>query len=163
MNPGMAQPPDPLSALRPIHSPPPVSWWPPAPGWWILAAAVLLLLAWLVRWYLRGRMRRAALRELEELEKNSTLSDRDFAAAVSLILKRYALHCFPRQEVASLSGREWLEFLDSTASHKGFVSGPGSVLASVYSPECRVDRKGLVTLARRWIKTVSCRNLNSRA
>ncbi len=153
MNPGVSA--DPLAALRPIHAPPPVSWWPPAPGWWILAAVICLLLVWIVMWYLSGRVRRAALRELEGLENSSPLSDRDYAAAVSIILKRYALYCFPEQEVAPLAGRRWLEFLDSTAPRRGFVSGPGSVLADVYSTECKVDRDALTRLASQWIKNVS--------
>ncbi len=154
MNPGgMTH--DPLSALRPIHSPPPVSWWPPAPGWWLLLVLVCVLVIWSILWYLRGRMKRAALKELRQIEDNASLSDREFAAQVSAVLKRYALYCFPRQDVAALTGKAWLEFLDSRARANGFVSGPGRVLAGdVYGPECRVDRKALAELARRWIRRV---------
>jgi hypothetical protein len=157
MNPGTAQP-DPLSALRPLHAPPPVSWWPPAPGWWILAGAVCLLIWWLVLRYLKDRLKRVALRELETAENNSALNDREFAAAISNILKRYALQRFPREKVASLSGKAWLEFLDATSPQKGFASGPGRALSRIYSPECKVDRKALVQLARQWIKTVRKRD-----
>ncbi len=154
MNPGvMAH--DPLSALRPIHSPPPVSWWPPALGWWLLAMLVCILVIWFTLWYLRGRISRAALRELRQIEDNTTLSDREFAAQISAVLKRYALYCFPRQDVAALTAKAWLEFLDSRARCKGFVSGPGKVLAGdVYGPGCRVDRKALAELACKWIRRV---------
>ena len=37
--------PDPLSELRDIHLPDPVSWWPPAPGWWIAVGIGFGLLA----------------------------------------------------------------------------------------------------------------------
>ena len=148
---------DPLAALRPLHEPVPVSWWPPAPGWWILAAILLACMVWLVWWYLRGRIRRAALRELDELLNNSDLSDREFAAGVSALLKRYALHSCPGQEVASLTGKKWLEFLDAAAGRGQFVSGPGKVLAScAYSSDCRVDRQALGSLCRQWIKKVRC-------
>jgi len=156
MNPGGA-PADPLAALRPIHSPPPVSWWPPAPGWWILALTLCLLIALSVWWFRKRRMRRAVLRELHELENNAALSDREFAAAVSILLKRYLAWCSPGQHALSLSGRPWLQFLEESSGLSGFVSGPGSVLGNeVYRQECRVRRDDLAGLAREWIRKVRC-------
>ena len=44
------------------------------------------------------------------------------------LLKRTALSAFPREDVASLAGVEWLEFLDRTGSTKDFSRGAGRVL-----------------------------------
>lgn len=146
--------PDPLAALRPIHLPPPVSWWPPAPGWWILLAALCLAVVWQAATFLRGRVKRSALAELRSM-KNSNVPDRDFVALVSIILKRYALHCFPSRQVAGLTGNAWLKFLDQHASQRDFISGPGRVLMDMaYGAQGSVDRDALLHLAEQWIKGV---------
>jgi hypothetical protein len=142
---------DPLAALRPLHTPEAVGWWPPAPGWWLLAGLVVLLLGagW---WYhRRTALRRAALGELRRLERLESADSR-FAAGVNQLLRRVALACFPRQQVAGLSGEAWLQFLDSRARAKGFCRGPGRVLATgPFAPVCTLDRAALGDLARRWI------------
>ncbi|MCB1936772.1 MAG: DUF4381 domain-containing protein, partial [Nitrosomonas sp.] len=61
---------DPLAALRPLHAPPPVGWWPPAPGWWLAAVLVAAVIYWIYRYRKRMAPKRAALQELEWLEKN---------------------------------------------------------------------------------------------
>ncbi len=148
-----------LAALRPLHPPAPVGWWPPAPGWWLLLAiAVLLLLSF---WWYRRRslLRRAALGELRNLERNVT-DNAQLAGAVNQLLRRFALTRFPQRQVASLSGEAWLAFLDAHSSAGGFVTGPGRVLVSApYATHCTLDRAALLALARRWI----CRQRGGRA
>ncbi len=145
---------DPLADLRPLHPPPPVDGWPPAPGWWLLAALLLVaagLLWWLHR---RSALRRAALAELRQLQR---LEDDDtrFSAGVNQLLRRVALARFPREQVAGLSGEEWLRFLDTRV--KGFHSGPGRALATApFAPTCSLDRAALTDLARQWIRA-TCR------
>ena len=148
-----------LSELRPIHDPPPVSWWPPAPGWWVSALILAVPACFLLWRFFSGRMRRAALAELRSIVGRSDLDDRDYASALSILLKRYAMHCLPGEDVASLTGSAWLEFLDSRLDGDAFQKGPGRVLGGeVYAPGCRVDRRALASLAERWIKKVQCRS-----
>lgn len=145
---------DRLAALRPLHSPPPVDWWPPAPGWWVLAT--LLLVALGLAWWRRRHsvLRRAALSELRRLERTEP-DDTRLTIGVNQLLRRWALACFPRQQVAGLSGEAWLRFLDANARVEGFRSGPGRVLATApFAPDCTLDRAALVALARRWIQAV---------
>ena len=147
---------DPLAALRPLHPPAPVDWWPPAPGWWVLAVLLLVLtgLGW---WYhRRTALRRAALKELRQLERNETDATR-LASGVNQLLRRVALACFPRRQVAALSGAAWLRFLDTSSGGTGFCSGPGRVLATApFARESRLERTALLALARQWIH-VACR------
>lgn len=147
----MKSPSDPLAALRPLHSPPPIDWWPPAPGWWLLGALLLLLLGYL--WW-RGRRphpRRVALAELRALEQQA-LDDTQLSIHLNRLLRRVALSCFPRDQVASLSGEAWLRFLDAQTRQGGFLEGPGAVLGTApYAAHSELDRQALLRLVRRWI------------
>jgi hypothetical protein len=142
---------DPLAALRPLHTPEPVGWWPPAPGWWLLAGLMLVLLGAGWWYYQRSALRRLALGELRQLERSES-EDTRLSAGVNQLLRRVALACFPRTQVAGLSGEAWLQFLDSRAREKGFCRGPGRVLATgPFAPTCKLDRVALIDLARQWI------------
>jgi hypothetical protein len=114
-----------LQNLNDIVAPPPVSWWPPAPGWYLLAVLLLAALAYLGwRWWLswqRNRYRRAALNELRSIGEQRL---RDLPA----LLKRTALACWPREQVAALSGVEWHRFLDQTAGKALFTGDAGQTL-----------------------------------
>lgn len=139
---------DPLAALRPLHAPPAVSWWPPAPGWWLLALLAVVVAMSVFFWWRKTAPRRAALRELEALAAQPLQQ----AASINRLLKRYALRCWPAAGTASLSGENWLRFLDEHGGNGAFQRGPGRVLLTApYSAEtCAVE--GLVGPCRRWIK-----------
>ena len=154
---------DPLADLRDWHLPDPVSWWPPAPGWWLVAVAALLGVWLVTRWWL-GRRRataagRAASRELAALRQGLDADGdaRRYAAAISRLLRRLALARYPRERVAGLSGRGWLEFLDATGGGDGFVEGAGRVLAEdAYRAEipdaAALDPERLHQLALDWVR-----------
>ena len=62
---------------------------------------------------------------------------------------------FPRQRSASLTGQDWLRFLDSSGGDGQFSEGPGRVLAQ--GPYVRelsddVDSRTLTSLVRHWIR-----------
>jgi len=142
---------DPLAALRPLHPPMPVDWWPPAPGWWVLGVLLLVSLGWAIWRYQRSALRRAALTELRRLEQDEP-DDKRLSAGVNQLLRRVALACFPRKQVAGLSGEAWLRFLEAQARVKGFIGGPGRVLATApYAAAATLDRGALIDLTRRWI------------
>ena len=103
---------DPLAALRPLHTPPPISWWPPAPGWWLVLLATVALAIIIYRYWRRMAPQRAALHELNLLNKNKIVSTHP-VATLNQLLKRYALVCWPNSTIAPLSGKNWLKFLDA--------------------------------------------------
>lgn len=96
----------PTEQMHDIVAPPAAHWWPLAPGWYLVAALVVLsivLLTWLlVRSYRQRRVRRAALAELHpQLPLNAT----------TLLIKRACYGYFPQQQIASLTGAAWRDFL----------------------------------------------------
>ena len=151
-----------LEQLRDIHLPPAVSWWPPAPGWWLLAAIMMLLGAlavWLFQRHRRDRWRRAALREWQRLHEDWTAGAIDGVGAarrLSVLLRRVALARFPRQQVAALTGEDWLAFLDSAlAEQKPFSSGPGrALLEAPYAARAEIDSEALFEICGRWLRSL---------
>jgi len=118
-----------LQNLNDVVSPAPVPWWPLAPGWYLLAAAVFALTAWLavraVRAWLRNRYRREALGQLAELKSVQSPSA---WREVPALMKRTALACFPREQVAALSGDGWLGFLNATMPRRQLDPDAGMLL-----------------------------------
>jgi hypothetical protein len=152
MNPGSELP------LRDIHLPDPVSWWPPAPGWWMLLAllvAIALLSGFLHHRYRRNALQRAAQQALHKIGEDYRQSGDALLLAqqLSMLLRRVSLSCYPRQQVAGLTGRAWLSLLDRTLPGDEFQQGAGRVLIDApYSLDSRVDGPALLQLCERWLR-----------
>lgn len=144
-----------LNRLHDIVVGPPSAWFPPAPAWSVLAVLSLiggcLTIAWMVIYWRMNRYRRAGLAELRQLEQTQSQNP---SALVELaeLLKRVALVAYPRRQVASLSGEDWLRFLDHTMGTTDFSTGPGQQLARVYERACSSPSAELMQLARHWIQ-----------
>jgi hypothetical protein len=146
--------------LRDIHLPGSPSLWPPAPGWWIAAIVTLALLIWISVLVWRSlkirRQRKQILGLLEQLEQSSSNTrPTEFLARLSRLLRRLALMRFPRDEIAPLTGKDWLRFLDESGGNGQFCQGPGQVLAD--GPYVRdlpdgIDTRALTKLVRDWIR-----------
>ena len=123
-----------LAALRDIHLPPPIAAGLPAPGWWFLALLLLIglgaCLVWLLNRWRASRYRRAAKAELAALLAAwQTHQDHQVhLEALQHLLKRVALSCFPRSQVASLTGEAWVAFLDQSSAGRDFSMGAGEIL-----------------------------------
>jgi hypothetical protein len=150
-----------LRTLDDIVTPPPVSYLPQTWGWAALALLCLLvagLLAW--RYYRRrraNRYRRAALAEIDRMERQLRLRATNFAieAALPPLLKRTALAAWPRSDVASLSGGAWTQFLADHAPG-GRLDEPVAsfVRDREYRPAAarQADDLRLLRAARAWIE-----------
>lgn len=158
--------PDPgsLDRLHDVIAPPPVPWWPPAPGWlWLLALAAFVALIAAVRTFLiwqRNRYRREALAELRRTSAQLEDSNTRPGALTKLaeLTKRTALSAYPREQVASLNGKEWLAFLDRTGSTTAFTQGPGERLEHIaYDPRVAANldesqTRELSAVVHHWIR-----------
>lgn len=112
-------PTDPLAQLNPLREPAAIGWWPLAPGWWLLIALVLIVagvLAWLlIARYRRNAYRRQAIIELQVIRNRWENGGDDSLCLTqtNALLKAVALRAFPRRDIASISGEQWRDFLNS--------------------------------------------------
>ncbi|MBE1285029.1 MAG: DUF4381 family protein [Rhodobacteraceae bacterium] len=139
-----------IGELQEVPDPQAVSMWPQTQGWIFVGLAGMALVLWGVRKLVLHRRanayRHAALRSLAQVG--------DDPAAVSQILKQTALVAFPRHKVASLTGMQWLAFLDASSTVRGFVDGPGQGMATAaYAARPVTNTKGLNDLACNWVRS----------
>lgn len=153
---------DALAALRDIHLPAEPGWWPPAPGWWLLTLIVLAVLTTLAhhtkKWRAKSLPRRRALHRLAELQSRSDqgCDPVSLIGDLSTLLRRTALARYPREDVAGLTGQNWLRFLDRSGDTDQFTVGPGECLMSApYRQQDSIDTAGVLRLAESWIRRVS--------
>ncbi|HTP70504.1 MAG TPA: DUF4381 domain-containing protein [Dongiaceae bacterium] len=138
-----------LSKLHDFSQPPPPSWMPHTIGWYVLfalffAAAVFLSARALRRW-IRNRYRRDALRQIQLAP----------VAQLSEILKRTALVSWSRPQVASLTGKDWIDFLASSSGLDAFRSVPGDRIESIALSGSDVsarEQQHLKQLAADWVR-----------
>lgn len=110
---------DRMWGLKELALPEPVSWWPQTIGWAALGIIILGLIVW-VGWrfwqkYQYNRYRREGLQRLRYF----ALHPSDIIELPQL-LRVSALNAAPRIEVASLRGRYWINWLNSSAGAKLF-------------------------------------------
>ena len=154
-----------LQNLNDIVLPPGIGWWPLAPGWYTLAVILLAVLAWFsyrsLQGWLRNRYRREALKSLALLEQGAQNPGHRDASLRQLpvLLKRAALSAYPRSEVASLSGKGWHDFLNSTVKNTLFDESTLITLDRVaYSSGdlAEVDTQAVASLfeaSKEWLKS----------
>jgi len=145
-----------LNRLRDIQQPDGLHIWPLAPGWWLLMLLLLASVAFgLMLLYRKRAMRRAALKELARLKRRfqTDANVTALAMGLSILLRRVALACDSRQQVAGLTGRDWLNYLDLKGKTRDFSIGPGRQLCTApYGDASGMKPEALLSLVRRWIK-----------
>lgn len=102
--------------LRDIHLPLPIGIVPLALGWWFLIAALLIAILVVLILILRHRKPtalRQALKEFDCLFAKNELNDVVQYQEISLILKKLAVTTNLREDVAGLSGKEWILWVRS--------------------------------------------------
>ena len=151
--------------MNDIVLPDPVSWAPQTVGWAVLFGLLVVGVAWAI--WVTVRRRRANLYRKQALDHLIAIEQSlaDLAAragamnALPVLVKRTALACRARSEVAALSGDAWLIFLDDSYGGTGFTAGPGKLLpALAYSTPATTDTMSatemtaLIQLVRLWIR-----------
>jgi hypothetical protein len=149
---------DPLAQLRDIHL---IDPWLAAlltPAGWLAIITLLLLISWaILSWrkrHQRNAFRRQALVELDTLDDFLQSDPVHYLALLNSLLKQTALGSQPRQNVAQLTGKQWLSFLDTSGQTQLFSQGTGQILIDgPYRPSPpQQDLEELKPLVQHWIK-----------
>jgi hypothetical protein len=140
-----------------VVSPEAISWLPQTMGWAWFGA---LLLVWLLRyswrrlrrWY-QNRYRREAAVRLQQLA--TTGNHETLLIELNKLLKLTALAAFSREQVARLSGEEWVDFLNRHCSAPPFSTEQGRLLAAgAYRGAIPEDttRQQLLAASLNWVR-----------
>ena len=144
-----------LDRLETIPEPEPISFLPQTVTWIWIGLVLLMVIVWFLfnkyKIYRANRYRRVAIQEVSQANHDT--------AMLANILRRTALVAFPRTQVASLHGDNWLAFLNQTYPGEEFSSELGRVLISApyTSNQPNSDVTSLVT---QWIRTHSVMEKN---
>ena len=149
-----------LHGMNEVVLPNAISWLPQTLGWQVLLLAVMAFIVMrlasaLLSWYY-NRYRSAALVALDSL----FASPKRAVAAKQLpeLLKATALQAYPRETVASLTGEEWLAFLNITAPTPCFDEVNGKLLMrlSYHNVDCvglsDAELDSLYAAAKHWVQ-----------
>ena len=146
-----------LDQLKDIHEPAPIGWWPPAPGWWILAGLIVALLfaaGWLWRRLREKRRRNLYRAEGVRLLRELDLDTPRVVEEINILLKRVAVVTFGRDTCGPLTGRRWIQFLESTIEDSMPTAARQALLENLYrdangSPE---ELEALRDFAIQWVR-----------
>ena len=116
-----------LDQLKDIYLPSQISsWWPLAYGWWIVIA-VLIILALLVLFIISKRKKHQLYTDSIINDFKSNVGDvyisnsKEVMQSVSVYLKRVAMYRFTKDDIKTLHGKAWIEYLNSKT--KGEILG----------------------------------------
>jgi len=146
--------------LKDIHLPEAISWWPPAIGWWGLAVLIALcgfLIISLFKRLTRKTVIKEAKKILQTIQRDSDISDYQKLCDLSVLFRRVAISHYPRTQAASLTGQEWLEFLEKPMKDGRFSQGVGRILTEVPYMQSTdsVPVEEVVNLCEDWLQALA--------
>lgn len=140
-----------------VVSPADISWLPQTAAWGWLGAILLAYGLYragrvLRRWY-RNRYRREAATRLQQLAESC--NPEALVGEVNRLLKLTALVAFSRQQVARLSGEDWVSFLNRQCPGQPFSPEQAGLLAlGTYRAQAldAPGRQQLIAASLRWVR-----------
>jgi len=151
--------------LRDIHLPDAVSWWPPAIGWWMLLLAVILLLLALflfVKKLKQVSVRKTALNDFKTIKAGyDEHQDKIILSQqLSQLLRQILLSSYTRNDVASVSGEQWLAMLkQSHPKGEMELDWLETITLSSYQKQADYDADRLLSHIECWVNTYPKRYL----
>lgn len=146
-----------VQQLHDIHLPPPVSMWPFAIGWWLIlfGGFMTTLFVWKAYgFWSQMSVKRFFLQQLQSIKRQYE-DDKNAAYALqslNLLLKKAALYFYPREEVASLHGESWVNFLVKTAGKLDIQEIRELLNEKVYQQHIQSDITPGFVMVKHWIE-----------
>jgi len=92
---------------------------------------------------------------LSQIQMRSDWDNLQKLTALSALLRRTAISIYPREQVASLTGQAWLDFLDRPFKEKKFSSPQGQQLInSLYQQTNNSDLNPLFEFSEQWLTAI---------
>lgn len=148
--------------IRDIHLPENASWWPIAPGWWLLFLISLFFLVLIYKKLKQQKIKyvskynnhpniiNKALKQLNNISQQT--DDKQIIKQLSILLRRTAMSLYKNENVAGLTGNNWLYFLDNKGNTTEFSEGIGQALiAQPYQKKTDYPKKKLIKLTKKWL------------
>ncbi|WP_022942875.1 DUF4381 domain-containing protein [Psychromonas hadalis] len=143
---------DPLAQLNDIIGPNAPSWFPPAPIYWGLLlffmALIFITYAFLKQHQKHQKKQKTLLNKLHQLEQQQANFIR-----LNQLLKAAALSYFPREEVASLHGEQWFDFLQKYSTSP-LLGNKQHFVQRLYQVDIEALDKDDYRAAKKWITTL---------
>ncbi len=146
--------------LRDIHLPEAALWWPPAPGWWFLLVVIVILIfitPWLYRLIRRRSMKKRSSRTFSLIRKRfqQNADQRLLLADLSSLLRRVMMTYQGRQQIAGLTGDEWVKRMAELTGKPCFSEEQLQLLSrGQYAREIKIDHQALLKSCERWINAL---------
>jgi hypothetical protein len=143
-----------------IREPEPVAFTFDTIGWQVLFLVLFLVILFIIykvhQKYQHNKYRRDAIQSIEEIATTFGNNPVNGIIETLFILKKTALQTFSREEVASLNGEKWLDFLDQKAKHTNFKAYKNLVAHVVYKNEMNFEndfnKNTFISMSKTWIK-----------
>jgi Domain of unknown function (DUF4381) len=143
--------------LRDIHLPGPVSWWPPAPGWYGVALLFIFLIItgwWLIHKRRNPSLKKLATRELQQIEQTYAQhqNTQQLCSDISILLRRIAMSYDSRNKQAGVTGKEWLNHLNTLCGQPLFDEQLSDfLLLAPYQKHTNAPADKLIAVTQQWI------------
>lgn len=151
-----------IHGIDEIILPADISWWPSTIGWQVLGVLIFIFAAYrlfkFAQCWWKNRYRREAIRQIHEQQQVPDSGLLTVIEQLPFYLKTTALQAYPRDQVAQLSGTEWIDFLNlKTGSEHFNPTVADQLLAISYRPKeqwqlTEEQYLNLINLTKSWIK-----------
>lgn len=144
-------------SLRDIHLPDAISWWPPAIGWWILLALVITAFIFIPKLYRRityTPLNKVANNTFKNIiaEYKEDNNESDFVIKTSQFLRQTAMSYCGRNNVAQVTGNEWVQTLNNLTEKNYFNEKIKQTLVNApYQKNISIDAEELISTIQNWL------------
>lgn len=140
--------------LKELPLPDPVSMTPQTIGWLVVALVAIAFAGWLL-WRWRRRWAANAYRRLASAALDEMAAEPAKVRELPFVLRRTALEAYDRSLVASVRGKDWIDWLNDSAGRSLFPDDAAETfeLLAYGSEEVEADRaRKLIGPGQMWVR-----------